>query len=157
MSGWGGAADWRLPLPMHTELSGALFAGKGLDGFGGVAVPSVRPQDYAHYLYVSAPALARILTVGGWSQFKVSVSARSEFNLAAGLGARNSSRLRQSTLSDPYLLSVPTSNQMLFFNYIFRPRSDLVFSTEYRRFRTLEISGAPATADQLGLAAGFLF
>ena len=46
---------------------------------------------------------------------------------------------------------------MLFANYIFRPRSDLLFSAEYRRFRTYEINGPANSAGQLGLAVGFLF
>jgi hypothetical protein len=45
----------------------------------------------------------------------------------------------------------------MFVNYVFRPRSDLLFSAEYRRLRSYEINGAPATAGQLGLAMGFLF
>jgi len=46
---------------------------------------------------------------------------------------------------------------MIFANYIFRPRSDLLFSAEYRRLRTYEVRGSPDTAGQLGLAVGFLF
>jgi hypothetical protein len=46
---------------------------------------------------------------------------------------------------------------MMFANYIFRPRSDLLFSAEYRRLRTYEITGSPDSAGQLGLAVGFLF
>jgi hypothetical protein len=46
---------------------------------------------------------------------------------------------------------------MLFVNYIFRPRSDLLFSAEYRRLRTYESNGSPNSAGQVGLAVGFLF
>ena len=46
---------------------------------------------------------------------------------------------------------------MVFVNYVFRPRSDLLFSAEYRRLRTYEVNGPPASAGQLGLAMGFLF
>jgi len=65
--------------------------------------------------------------------------------------------LRASTPFDPLLLSIPASNRIVFFNYIFRPRSDLLFSAEYRHFHTSPISGGPNVADQVGLAAGFLF
>jgi hypothetical protein len=54
-------------------------------------------------------------------------------------------------------MSVPARNDMLFANYIFRPRSDLLFSAEYRRLRTYEVTGSPNTAGQIGLAIGFLF
>jgi hypothetical protein len=46
---------------------------------------------------------------------------------------------------------------MLFANYIFKPRSDLVFSVEYRRLRTYQVTGPANSAGQLGLAVGFLF
>jgi hypothetical protein len=95
--------------------------------------------------------------IGGWSQFKFRLSTRNEFNVAAGTGGRNSNELRADSIDNPFLLSVPARNQMVFANYIFRPRSDLLFSAEYRRFRTYEITGPANSAGQLGLAVGFLF
>jgi hypothetical protein len=65
--------------------------------------------------------------------------------------------LRNAAVSNVFLSSVPARNQMLFVNYIFRPRSDLLLSAEYRRLRTYDITGAPDTAGQFGLALGFLF
>jgi hypothetical protein len=157
MSASGLIADWKFPLVARLQLSGAFFSGKGLDGFGGLPLPLVQPQDYTHYLYVTAPTLAGLPVVGGWSQLKFTLNNRSEFNAAAGLGARNAGRLGAAAPFDPLLVSVPSSNKVLFFNYIFRPRSDLLFSAEYRRFHTSPISGAPYIAGQVGLAAGFLF
>ena len=96
--------------------------------------------------------------IGGWSQLKFTLNSRSEFNAAAGLGEREAGRLRAKGQYDPLLLSsVPPSNRSFFFNYIFRPRSDLLFSAEYRRFHTNEIPGESYSAGQIGLAAGFLF
>jgi len=150
-------ADWKFPLPAKLQLSGAFFSGKGLDGFGGLALPSVQSQDYLHYLYVTAPTLASIPVIGGWSQLKFTLNSRSEFNLAGGLGQRNAGRLRAAAQFDPLLLTIPPSNRVFFFNYIFRPRGDLLFSAEYRRFNTAAIFGAPNLAGQIGLAVGFLF
>jgi hypothetical protein len=157
LSASGAIADWKFPLIARLQLSGAFFTGKGLDGFGGLALPSVQPQDYQHYFYAAAPTLAGIPVVGGWSQLKFTLNSRSEFNAAGGLGARDAGRLRAATQFDPFLLSVPSSNRIFFFNYIFRPRSDLLFSAEYRHFHTSEILGGPNVAGQIGLAAGFLF
>lgn len=157
LSASGGIADWKFPLIAKLQLSSAVFAGKGLDGFGGLALPSVQPQDYQHYLYVTAPTLAGIPAMGGWAQLKFTLNSRSEFNAAGGLGARDAGRLRVATQYDPLLAAVPSSNRILFFNYIFRPRSDLLFSAEYRHFHTSEILGGPNIAGQVGLAAGFLF
>lgn len=157
VSGWGAITDWRLPLLPHTELSGEFFVGKGLDAFGGVPYVLVQPSDLNQYNSVTAPALAGIRMLGGWSQVKVKLNGRSEFNLAAGSGARSARGTRQIATLDPTLLFLSHRNDMWFANYIFRPRPDLVLSTEYRRLRTYEVSGTPAIAGQVGLAVGFIF
>jgi hypothetical protein len=157
VSGWGGVTDWRLPLLPHTELSGEFFAGKGLDAFGGVPYVVVQPLDYNAYNSVIAPALAGLRMLGGWSQLKVKLNVRNEFNLAAGTGARSARGISQIALLDPTLQLLSPRNDMWFANYVFRPRSDLVFSAEYRRLRTYQVSGTPAIAGQVGVAAGFIF
>jgi len=95
--------------------------------------------------------------IGGWSQLKLRWSAQHEFNVAAGTGGRNSAALRRALIYNFQPQLVPARNQMMFANYIFRPRSDLLFSAEYRRLRTYEITGSPDSAGQFGLAIGFLF
>jgi hypothetical protein len=157
VAGWAGTLDWRIPLLPKTELSGQFFTGRGLDGFGGLPLSPLRPTNPAYYAAVTAPELANFGVIGGWSQFKIKVDSRNEFNLAAGTGGRNSAGLRNAAASDSFLTSVPARNQMLFVNYIFRPRSDLLFSAEYRRLRTYESNGSPNSAGQVGLAVGFLF
>ena len=153
-SGWGLVEDWKFPFLRRLELSGEFFAGKGLDGFGGVPAIS---SGYQYYDPASAAMLARITMLGGWSQLKVKLDSRSEFNVAAGSGNRDAGTFRRLVLSDSDLVALPPRNQMLFVNYIFRPRSDLVFSPEYRRLRTYPIDGAAAIVNQIGLSAGFLF
>jgi hypothetical protein len=157
VDGWAAALDWRFPLLPRTELSGEFFTGRGIDGFGGVPLSPIRPPDALQYAALIAPALADMGVIGGWSQFKFRLNTRSEFNVAAGTGGRNSNDLRNEAAGNLFLATVPARNQMLFANFIFRPRSDLLFSAEYRRFRTYEINGPANTAGQLGLAVGFLF
>jgi len=157
VAGWAGTLDWRFPLLPHTELSGEFFTGHGIDGFGGVPLSPLRPTDALQYAAVTAPELANMGVIGGWSQFKVKVNARNEFNVAAGTGGRKSDDLRQAAANNYFIGTFPARNQMIFVNYVFRPRSDLLFSAEYRRLRTYEVTGAPASAGQLGLAMGFLF
>ncbi len=157
VSGWAGTMDWRFPLIRRTELSGEFFTGRGLDGFGGLPLSPLQPTDALYYASVTAPQLASIGVIGGWTQFKYRLDSRNEFNVAAGTGGRNSAGLRNAALTDSFLLSVPARNQMLFANYIFKPRSDLIFSVEYRRLRTYDVNGPSDSAGQLGLAVGFLF
>lgn len=156
LSGWAGIVDWKFPLLARTELSGQFFSGRGIDGFGGVPLSPYPPQSEAFYEAITARLLANTRVIGGWSQLKLKLSARNEFNAAAGMGGRNSMALRQIVLSSPPAF-IPARNQMMFVNYIFKPRSDLLFSGEYRRFRTYQVFGGANTAGQLGLAVGFLF
>jgi hypothetical protein len=158
-AGWAATTDWKLGLLPRTELSGQFFTGRGIDGFGGVPVnPYPLPQqNIAVYNQLTARVLANVGVIGGWSQLKFRWNARHEFNVAAGTGGRNSAELRQAlSVTFPAPL-VPARNEMMFANYIFRPRSDLLFSAEYRRIRTYEIQGAPDVAGQVGVAVGFLF
>jgi hypothetical protein len=157
VSGWAGTMDWKFPLLPRTELSGEFFTGRGIDGFGGLPLSPLKPTDAIYYASVTAPQLANLGVIGGWTQFKFKLDSRNEFNVAAGTGGRNSGDLRDASVTNSFLLSVPARNQMLFANYIFKPRSDLIFSVEYRRLRTYQVTGPSDSAGQLGLAVGFLF
>ena len=154
--GWAGILDWKFPLLTRTELSGQFFTGKGIEGLGGAPLSPYPPQNAILYRAFTSRVLAQIGVIGGWSQLKFKVNARNEFNVAAGSGGRNSARLRRVLAYSPGSL-IPARNEMFFVNYIFKPRSDLLFSTEYRRFRTYEVLGGPDVAGQVGLALGFLF
>jgi hypothetical protein len=156
VSGWGGTMDLRIPITTRAELTGEFFTGRGINGFGGTTIGVVPTQDF-HYAYVTSPYIASLLSLGGWSQFKFKFNSRNEINAAAGYGGFSSSRLRLGSVDDSYLTSLPARNQSMFLNYILRPRSDLIFSLEYRHLRTFKITGSPATADQVGVSAGFLF
>jgi hypothetical protein len=156
VNGWGGLLDWKTPLAPHLELSGEFYRGKGIAGFGGVGLVNVQNQTY-QYLVTTAPSIAKLSTLGGWSQLKAKVNARNEFNIAAGYGGFDSAALRNSAAADTNLLFVPARNESMLINYVFKPRSDLVFSLEYRRLKTYNVSDAPYTADHVGAAAAFLF
>jgi hypothetical protein len=157
INGSGGMADWKSPVFPHAELSGEIFTGKGLDGFGAAPVPAVTAQNYAQYNTISSPALARIPMYGGWAQLKFTLNSRSEVNFAAGGAGRDANAFRREAVTDSVVQALPFKNESLTINYVFRPRSDLLFSTEYRRLRTYQISGVTAAAGETGFTAGFLF
>jgi len=158
VTGWGTIADWKFGLVPHFELSGEAFVGKGLDAFGGVANPAVPVNEYLTYYESAAPGLlAGVTMFGGWAQFKARVNSRNEFNVGLGTGGRVAGDLSYIVESYPELVGISPRNDTIFVNYIFRPRSDLVFSPEFRRLRTYELGAPTAFADQVGFAAGFLF
>jgi len=155
--GWAATTDWKFGLSPRTELSGQFFTGRGIDGFGGLPENPYPLQNQLLYTQLTAHLLAEVGVIGGWSQLKFKWNAQNEFNVAAGTGGRNSAALRQALSTSFPAPLIPARNQMMFANYIFRPRSDLVFSAEYRRIRSYEVTGAPDIAAQVGLALGFLF
>jgi hypothetical protein len=157
VNGASGSADWNVPLVRRVSLSGEIFAGKGLDAFGGAPEPSVTTQNYVQYITSSAPLLAKVGAYGGWSQFNFRVNSRSEVNFGAGGASRDTNAFRVAAATDSIVNALPFKNESLMINYIFRPRSDLLFSAEYRRLRTYLISGTSASAGETGLSAGFIF
>lgn len=157
LEGWGAITDWKFGLLPRTELSGQFFTGRGIDGFGGVPENPFPLQNPVYYNAFVAPLVANVGVIGGWTQLKFRWNAQNEFNVAAGTGGRKSAALRQILGGSVAAPLIPARNDMLFANYIFRPRSDLVFSAEYRRLRTYEITRAVDRAGQVGLAVGFLF
>jgi hypothetical protein len=155
--GAGVMADWRIPVTQHFLATGEFFTGKGLEGFGGTPYNQVSAQDSQHYAYVTSPLLAGIGEIGGWSQVTFKATARNEFNVAAGYGGFETSAMRRAISRDYYFASLLSRNESVLVNYVVRPRSDLLFSAEYRHLRTTAVSGNVSDADVVGVAAGFLF
>jgi len=157
-NGWAATADWKFAFLPHTELSGQFFTGRGIDGFGGLPENPYPTQNQFLYTALTAHLVANVGVIGGWSQLKYRWNAQHEINIATGTGGRNSAALRQALATSFFPAAlIPARNQMMFANYIFRPRSDLLFSAEYRRLRTYEVTGPVDSAGQFGLAVGFLF
>jgi hypothetical protein len=48
-------------------------------------------------------------------------------------------------------------NRSGFVNFIYKPRSNLLFSTEYRRLRTFQINDGSQSAEQINMIMGVLF
>lgn len=162
---WASTLDWQIGYLRRLQFTGEFFTGKGMEGFGGAPIGtsssyySNYPPDYSYAVYANVRSwlLDRLTAMGGWGQVKVKVNTRSEFNLAGGYGGVNSTGLRNASQGNVYLTGVPARNQTFFANYVLRPRSNLLFSAEYRHLRTYGVTYGPETANIVGLAAGFEF
>ena len=143
---WAATADWELPLGPNLWLSGEAYRGRAIGGLGGGANPSV--------LDTGVGSLVPVDSAGGWLQLKFVPVPKIEFNGVFGEDHGFLSRKSLLPLSAP---SVPIArNESGMMNFIYRPRSILAFSVEYRRLRTVRPTG-PATADHVALAAGISF
>jgi hypothetical protein len=154
VDGWAGMADWNLPLDRWFTLSGLFYRGAAIGGLGGGIGRSV---IYSGPLVAQSTAIIPLNTVGGWAQLKFQPTPKLEFNAAFGLDNPFAADLR--AFSNPVSYGDPTlaRNRGSFGNVIYRPRSDLLFSFEYRRLRTFKIYDYSNEASQVNLGMGILF
>jgi hypothetical protein len=150
---WAGTADWRVPVTRFAELSGEFYRGRGIGDLGGGAFKNVVGS------YTSG-VLNGLDATGGWAQMKFHLTGTLEANAFFGEDSANAGEIRaQGTpmTFSPYLDLV--KNQSTAANLIFRPKTYLVFSGEYRNMRSWYSYGYgnAKAAENLGLTMGYIF
>jgi hypothetical protein len=152
VGGWGGMADWSIFLGTRLAFSGELFRGKALGGLGASQGRSVL---FSGPEADPATTMIGLNSTGGWAQLKFKATSSVEFNAAHGEDhARHRDLLRFTPASLPSAIS---RNRTEMFNVIYRPRTDLLFSLEYRRFNTARADATDDTADHFNVGVGVLF
>ncbi len=154
VDGWAGMADIDLPLSHQFSLSGKFYRGRALGGLYGAFGQSV--------LFSGDPTLAStqvqaLDSIGGWAQLKYRPANKWEFNAAFGMDNPYASDLEYFQYPVSYGDPTLARNKGSFGNMIYRPRSDLLFSAEYRHLTTSTISNGANSAGQLNLMMGVLF
>jgi hypothetical protein len=153
LDGWAGTADIELPLGHQFSLGGKLYRGKGLGGlYGAIGRSAVFSGDPTQ----PDTAVRGLHSVGGWGQLKYRPANRLEFNAAFGMDNPYATDLKFFPYATYWNTSY-TRNRGSFANMIYRPRSDLLFSVEYRRLTTYTISKGGNSAGHLNLMMGVLF
>ena len=152
---WAITSDWQLPLSHRFQLDGELYRGKGLGGLGG--------GEYKDTLtgVDAATGLERTIglnAVGGWAQLKFHATRTAEANLIYGQDGAFSSDFRQLDLAaSTYTLERSARNQSLVTNFIYRPKTYILLSPEYRRIASWQLTGPVATANIFTLSLGYQF
>ena len=154
VDGWAGMADIELPLSRQFSLSGKLYRGKALGGFYGGIGRSV--------LFSGDPTLPDtevrgLNSVGGWAQLKFRPANKWELNAAFGTDNPYATDLKYYPYAQAYGDAALARNQGGFANVIYRPRSDLLFSAEYRRLTTYSLTNGGNSAGHVNLMMGVLF
>ncbi len=155
LDSWGGTLDWRIPFAHSFEVSGEGYRGRALGGLGGgVYKDVVMGTDPVSGLSVAHGLNA----IGGWTQFKTRFGQSLETNLAIGLDDGLARDFHALTLSPTATASqLRARNKMVMGNLIFRPKTYIILSPEYRRIWTWSITGPASTADVFTLSAGYQF
>lgn len=154
VTGWAEMLDWEIPLTSFAELSGEFYRGNALGGLGGGMGRSVLfsgdPLD-------AATRVRGLNSIGGWAQLKIKVAPKLELNGAFGLDNPFAEDLKAFPASQSYLDPDLSRNLGSMVNFVYRPRSNLLFSTEYRRLLTSRIDEENYPAGQFDLMMGVLF
>jgi hypothetical protein len=154
VDGWSALADWDIPLGSRVSLSGEYYRGLAVGGFGGGIGRSVL---YSDNNFGPTTQVRGLQSEGGWSQLKVRATPKLEFNGAFGIDNPFAEYLRDFSQGQNYLGPPLSENRSSLINFIYRPRSNLLFSTEYRHLKTYQLDSGAWTAEQVNLMMGILF
>jgi hypothetical protein len=152
--GWAGMTDWEIPIVSRLSVSGEFYRGRAVGGIGGGISNSVVFEGNPSLPYTAIHGLDDI---GGWTQLKFKANSRLEFNAAFGLENPTSTEVRAASASQTYVGPLLVQNRGGMINFIFRPRSNLLFSTEYRYLQSFPVSSTNNAADQINVMMGVLF
>ena len=152
---WAVMSDLEVPLGSKFSVSGKFYRGRALGGiYGGLGQSVLFDNNEPGEPYTRVIGLN---TVGGWAQVKYRPATKLEFNTAFGIDNPFAKDLEYFPAPFSYAEIVLARNHSGFANVIYRPRSDLLFSAEYRRIATDSIASPNWTAGHLNLMMGVLF
>lgn len=151
--GWAGLSDWQIPLGSRVQLSGEFYRGRAAGGLGSAFAQGVLFNGNPSLPTTSIRALD---SIGGWSQVKFRATPKLEFNGAFGLDSPFAGEVR-SFINPNYAASYLQRNRGALVNFVYRPKSDLLFSAEYRHLRTYYADNSNPQADQVNMTMGIFF
>jgi hypothetical protein len=153
VDGWAGTTDVTLPLGKRFEFTGAFYRGRAVAGIGGGIGQSVLLNGS---FIAPATTFRGLDSAGGWTQLKFKVTTKLELNGAVGVDSPFASEMRLHQANSIYPESY-TRNLSPLLNFIYRIRSDVLISMEYRWLQTSVLGGNPNSAGHINLSMGYIF
>ncbi|MGA7906312.1 MAG: hypothetical protein WCA16_02810 [Candidatus Sulfotelmatobacter sp.] len=151
---WGGMADWQIPIARRLNLSGEFYRGRGIGGLGAGIGRSVlfdgKPGG-------GATPIRGLNSAGGWSQLQLQLTPKLELNAVYGEDNPFASDVRGFAIDANNFTTILGRNRSVMGNLVYRPRSDLVLSSEFRRLRSFPVYSGSSVTNQVNLAMGILF
>lgn len=154
VDGWAGMADWQIPIVRRLTLSGEFYRGRAAGGLGGAIGQTI--VYGANPSYPTSP-IRGLNSAGGWSQLKFQLTPKLEFNGAFGEDDAFAADIRGFASDANNFGPILGRNKDMLGNLVYRPRSDLLLSAEFKRLHTFPIYDAASVTNQIGLAMGILF
>jgi hypothetical protein len=151
---WAGMTDWQMPILPRLTLSGEFYRGRGVGGLGGAVGQTI--------VYGGNPAYATtpihgLDSAGGWSQLKFQLTRKLELNGVFAEDNAFASDVRGFATDANNFGMILGRNRGALGNLVYRPRSDLLLSAEFRRLHTFPVYDSASVTNQVNLAMGVLF
>jgi hypothetical protein len=149
-----GMVDWQIPIVHRLGLSGEFYRGRGVGGLGAGVGRSVIYGG--NPLYALSP-LRGLNDIGGWSQLKLQITPKLELNGVFAEDNAYAGEIRGFATDQDNFAPILGRNRGILANFVYRPRSDLLFSAELRRLRSFPVYSESSVTNQINLAMGILF
>jgi hypothetical protein len=154
VDGWAGMTDWQIPIARRVMLSGEFYRGRAAGGLGAAIGQTI--------VYGGNPAYATtpirgLNSAGGWSQLKFQLTPKLELNGVYAEDNAFAGDIRAFATDANNFGPILGRNRGELGNLVYRPRSDLLLSAEFRHLHTFPIYDPASVTNQISLSVGVLF
>jgi outer membrane murein-binding lipoprotein Lpp len=151
---WATIVDLTVPLTRRLDLTTQFYRGAAVGGLGGGIGQSVL---WNGSLLTPSTEVEGLDSVGGWTQLKFRVTTKIQLNAALGDDNPFAPELREYSGNTGYYGTLLSRNFSPFFNVIYQPRSDAIFSLEYQRLKTYTLDSNSDASNHISLNMGYIF
>jgi len=151
---WAGMTDWQIPILRRLALSGEFYRGRGVGGLGAGVGRAVLFSGNPYYATTSIRGLD---SAGGWSQLKFQLTPKLELNGVFAEDDAFAGDVRGFAVDANNFSPILGRNRGALGNLVYRPRSDLLLSAEFRRLHTFPVYDSASVTNQVNLSMGILF
>ena len=151
---WAGMADWQIPILHRLFLSGEFYRGRAVGGLGAAIGQTV---VFGGNFMDPASPIRGLNSAGGWTQLRFQLTPKLEVNGVIAEDNAFANDVRGFAIDANNFAPLIGRNRGALGNVVFRPRSDLLLSAEFRRLHTFPIYSNASVTNQINLAMGILF
>lgn len=151
---WAGMTDWQVPILRRLTLSGEFYRGRGVGGLGAAIGQTI---VYGGNPYDPTTSIRGLDSAGGWTQLKFQLTPKLELNGVLAADDAFVNDIRSFATDADNFGPILGRNRGALGNLIYRPRSDLLLSAEFRRLHTFPVYDSASVTNQINLAMGILF
>jgi len=151
---WAGMTDWQIPILRRLTLSGEFYRGRGVGGLGAAIG---QPVLFGGDPFNPFTTIRGLDSAGGWSQLKFQLTPKLELNGVFAEDNAFATSVRGFATDANNFGEILGRNRGALGNLIYRPRSDLLLSAEFRRLRTFPVYNNASVTNQINLSMGILF